>query len=55
MGIFPEGTILPEPGTPEAENFLWTMNGTCIEFTHNYGTENDENYKVNNGNVEPHR
>lgn len=26
-----------------------------IELTHNYGTENDPEYKVNNGNVEPHR
>lgn len=26
-----------------------------IELTHNYGTENDPEYKVNTGNVEPHR
>lgn len=26
-----------------------------IELTHNYGTENDPEYKVNNGNSEPHR
>ncbi|KEZ40290.1 hypothetical protein SAPIO_CDS8125 [Scedosporium apiospermum] len=26
-----------------------------IELTHNYGTENDDTYKINNGNVEPHR
>ncbi|KAK6956977.1 hypothetical protein Daesc_002260 [Daldinia eschscholtzii] len=26
-----------------------------IELTHNYGTEDDPNYKVNNGNAEPHR
>jgi len=26
-----------------------------IELTHNYGTEDDPNYKVNNGNQEPHR
>ncbi len=26
-----------------------------IELTHNYGTENDPNYKVNNGNEEPHK
>ncbi|KUI59111.1 Lactoylglutathione lyase [Cytospora mali] len=26
-----------------------------IELTHNYGTENDPEYKVNNGNAEPHR
>lgn len=26
-----------------------------IELTHNYGTENDPNYKVTTGNAEPHR
>ncbi|CAK7201107.1 Lactoylglutathione lyase [Sporothrix eucalyptigena] len=26
-----------------------------IELTHNYGTESDPAYKINNGNVEPHR
>jgi lactoylglutathione lyase len=26
-----------------------------IELTHNYGTENDADYKINNGNVEPYR
>lgn len=26
-----------------------------IELTHNYGTEHDADYKVNNGNAEPHR
>lgn len=26
-----------------------------IELTHNYGTENDPEYKINNGNTEPHR
>lgn len=55
MAIFPEGTILPEPGTSEAEALLWNMDGVCLEFTHNYGSENDETFQVNNGNVEPHR
>lgn len=26
-----------------------------IELTHNYGTENDPEFKINNGNKEPHR
>ncbi|ONH67519.1 Lactoylglutathione lyase [Cyberlindnera fabianii] len=26
-----------------------------LELTHNYGTENDPDYKINNGNEEPHR
>lgn len=55
MGTVPEGTQLPEPGTPESEALLWTMDGTCLELTHNHGTENDDSFKVNNGNVEPHR
>jgi catechol 2,3-dioxygenase-like lactoylglutathione lyase family enzyme len=35
-------------------NNLWDREG-LIELTHNYGTQNDANYKVNNGNAEPHR
>lgn len=31
------------------------MNYTCLELTHNWGSEEDENFKVNNGNVEPYR
>eukprot|EP00607_Mallomonas_marina_P001948 CAMPEP_0182428278 /NCGR_PEP_ID=MMETSP1167-20130531/21880_1 /TAXON_ID=2988 /ORGANISM="Mallomonas Sp, Strain CCMP3275" /LENGTH=349 /DNA_ID=CAMNT_0024611061 /DNA_START=111 /DNA_END=1160 /DNA_ORIENTATION=+ len=55
LTILPEGETTPEPGTKESETYLWTMPGTCLELTHNYGTENDDNFKVNNGNVEPHR
>jgi len=44
-----------QPGTPEAHDYLWNFNGTCLEFTHNHGTENDPEFKHNNGNVEPHR
>ncbi|KAF5106122.1 hypothetical protein DV453_004171 [Geotrichum candidum] len=32
----------------------WERNG-ILELAHNYGTENDETYTLNNGNVEPHR
>lgn len=35
-------------------NVVWDREG-LIELTHNYGTENDAEYKVNNGNTEPHR
>jgi lactoylglutathione lyase len=31
----------------------WTDREGIIELTHNHGTENDENYKVHNGNKEP--
>ncbi|KXX72893.1 Lactoylglutathione lyase [Madurella mycetomatis] len=33
---------------------VWDREG-LIELTHNYGTENDPEYKINNGNVEPYR
>ena len=46
---------LPEPGTKESEAFLWTMKTSTLELTHNYGSETDDAFTVNNGNVEPHR
>lgn len=55
MGVVPEGEELPAPGSKEAEAYLWKLNGTCLELTHNHGSETDANFKVNNGNVEPHR
>ncbi|KAK3902683.1 Lactoylglutathione lyase [Staphylotrichum tortipilum] len=42
------------PKAVSAGNNLWDREG-LIELTHNYGTENDPEYKINNGNVEPHR
>jgi lactoylglutathione lyase len=33
----------------------WSDREGLIELTHNYGTENDPNYKINNGNAEPYR
>lgn len=36
-------------GTP------WYKREGLLELTHNYGTENDEAYTLNNGNKEPHR
>lgn len=33
----------------------WSDREGLIELTHNYGTENDPDYKVNNGNEEPYR
>ncbi|CAI7589166.1 unnamed protein product [Penicillium bialowiezense] len=33
----------------------WTDRNAVLELTHNYGTENDPDYSVVNGNVEPHR
>lgn len=33
----------------------WSDRSGLIELTHNYGTENDANYKINNGNTDPHK
>ncbi|KAF2092189.1 lactoylglutathione lyase-like protein [Saccharata proteae CBS 121410] len=33
----------------------WTDREGIIELTHNYGTESDPNYKITNGNTEPHK
>jgi lactoylglutathione lyase len=46
---------LPEPGTPEANKYLWTFPRTVLELTHNYGTESDPDQKYENGNSDPHR
>eukprot|EP00596_Hydrurales_sp_CCMP1899_P008619 CAMPEP_0119043406 /NCGR_PEP_ID=MMETSP1177-20130426/21597_1 /TAXON_ID=2985 /ORGANISM="Ochromonas sp, Strain CCMP1899" /LENGTH=357 /DNA_ID=CAMNT_0007011415 /DNA_START=193 /DNA_END=1269 /DNA_ORIENTATION=+ len=43
------------PGTPESEKYLWSSDHTCLELTHNHGSESDANFCVNNGNVEPYR
>ncbi|CAZ85320.1 unnamed protein product [Tuber melanosporum] len=42
------------PGA-ESAGRQWTDREGILELTHNYGTEDDDNYRVNNGNVEPHR
>jgi len=56
MGLLRPGEVVPgEPGSVEANTFLWTYSGTVLELTHNHGTESDANCKYNNGNVEPNR
>ncbi|KAL2755967.1 hypothetical protein ACRALDRAFT_1070867 [Sodiomyces alcalophilus JCM 7366] len=42
------------PGAVSAGKSTFDREG-IIELTHNYGTESDPDYKINNGNVEPHR
>jgi lactoylglutathione lyase len=42
------------PGAVSAGNHVFDREG-IIELTHNYGTEDDPNYKINTGNAEPHR
>ncbi|KAL8450472.1 hypothetical protein Emed_002560 [Eimeria media] len=50
-----DGVKLPNPGTKEAEKYLWNMKGVCLELTHNHGSENDPNFKISNGNEDPYR
>ncbi|ODV97723.1 hypothetical protein PACTADRAFT_228 [Pachysolen tannophilus NRRL Y-2460] len=42
------------PSSPYYNN-MWADREGILELTHNYGTESDPNYTINNGNVEPHR
>jgi len=42
------------PGAVSSGNTYMDREGV-VELTHNYGTENDPSYKINNGNAEPHR
>jgi lactoylglutathione lyase len=46
LAVLPEGVVAPTPGSKEAETFLWNFEGTCLELTHNHGTESDPQYKV---------
>ena len=57
MAILPEGMKAPPPNTKESEAWLWDCpkGVLTLELTHNHGTEKDDNFKVNTGNVEPHR
>jgi len=52
-------TTLPEgekytltPGTQEAHDYMWSIEGTALELTYNYGTENDKEVKYHPGNQE---
>lgn len=40
-----------QKGTTETEKYLWSMDGCCLELTHNHGTEDDDSFKVWNGNT----
>lgn len=42
------------PESPYYGKPVWDRQGV-LELTHNYGTETQADYKLNNGNVEPHR
>jgi lactoylglutathione lyase len=55
MAILPEGDEAPCGSPQESEDYLWRMKGVCLELTHNHGSEKNETFAVNNGNVEPFR
>jgi len=55
LAVLPEGMVWPDPTSDEALENLWKFEGVTLELTHNHGTENDADFKVNNGNEEPHR
>jgi lactoylglutathione lyase len=46
LAILPHGHAAPTPGTPESEKYLWTFSGTCLELTHNHGSEDDNSFEV---------
>eukprot|EP00922_Rhytidocystis_sp_ex-Travisia-forbesii_P012912 GHVS01019397.1.p1 GENE.GHVS01019397.1~~GHVS01019397.1.p1 ORF type:complete len:378 (-),score=67.46 GHVS01019397.1:356-1489(-) len=46
----------PTPNTPESEKYLFGMkDSSVLELTHNHGSECDDGFRANNGNVEPYR
>mmetsp|Transcript_28309 Transcript_28309/g.51099 ORF Transcript_28309/g.51099 Transcript_28309/m.51099 type:complete len:345 (-) Transcript_28309:104-1138(-) len=45
-----QGASLPPPGTRESEAYLWNMQGTTLELTHNHGAEDDAQFSVWSGN-----
>jgi lactoylglutathione lyase len=40
------------PGTQAAHDYLWSMEGTALELTHNHGTESDPDFSYHAGNLE---
>lgn len=43
LTTLPEGeTYDLQPGTQEAHDYLWSMEGVALELTHNYGTEKED-------------
>jgi len=53
LATIPEGTEYTlEPGTDDAHGYLWTIQGTVLELTHNYGTETNYNFRYHAGNQE---
>ena len=56
LAILPAGeSYTLTPGTKESEEYLWNTSLTTLELTHNHGSETDDTFQINNGNVEPYR
>ena len=52
LATLPEGEKVEKPGTRKAHDYLWSIEGTALELTWNYGTENDESFKYHPSNEE---
>uniref|UniRef100_A0A0G4FYH8 lactoylglutathione lyase n=1 Tax=Chromera velia CCMP2878 TaxID=1169474 RepID=A0A0G4FYH8_9ALVE len=50
-----KASLPSEVPSKESEKYLWNMKGTTLELTHNWGSEDDAELKMNNGNEEPNR
>ena len=54
LGTFPEGTALPDdPKSDEASQYARSVSSCLLELTHNWGTEDDPEFKHHNGNTDP--
>jgi len=47
--VSPECTL--EKTSLDCEKYLWTMDGSTLELTHNHGTESDDSFRVWSGNT----
>lgn len=53
LTTLPEGEIYDlVPGTQEAHDYMWSIEGTALELTYNYGTENESFEGFHPGNQE---
>lgn len=54
LASLPNGMKVSEPGSTEANDFLWTFDRSVLEITHNYGTETDAAFPgYHSGNSDP--
>lgn len=53
LASLPAGTELPDPTSGAAWDYINGFQGTCLELTHNHGTEKEEVTPYHNGNTDP--